>query len=51
MKHSPIRVILFRAERQKSSFAMYMIKGKGREMYVSNWLGYNRCRHWYSVGM
>nr|DAP33315.1 MAG TPA: hypothetical protein [Caudoviricetes sp.] len=51
MKHSPIRVILFRAERQKSSFAMYMIKGKGCEMYVSNWLGYNRCRHWYSVGM
>lgn len=28
MKHSPIRFILFRAERQKSSFAMYMIKGK-----------------------
>ena len=28
MKHSPIRFILFREERQKSSFAMYMIKGK-----------------------
>ena len=28
MKHSPIRFILFRAERQKSSFAMYMIKGR-----------------------
>lgn len=51
MKHSPIRFILCRAERQKSSFAMYMIKGKGCEMYVSNWLGYNRCRHWHSVGM
>ena len=51
MKHSPIRFILFRAERQKSSFAIYMIKGKGCEMYVSNWLGYNRCRHWHSVGI
>nr|DAF85583.1 MAG TPA: hypothetical protein [Siphoviridae sp. ct5jB2] len=30
---------------------MYMIKGKGCEMYVFNWLGYNRCRHWYSVDM
>lgn len=28
-----------------------MIKGKGCEMYVSNWLGYNRCRHWHSVGI
>lgn len=51
MKHSPIRFILSERKDKKSSFAMYMIKGKGCGMYVSNWLGYNRCRHWYSVGI